>query len=71
MNVVVNKIREGNVVLKVTGNSREDVLRFCDALQKTYKLMLIGKLIDSDDGGTHCYIDLALDSEVRVGGGSE
>ena len=36
-----------------------------------FVMHLIGKLIDSDDGGTHCYIDLALDSEVRVGGGSE
>jgi hypothetical protein len=62
---MVHSIGEGNIVLKVSANREEDVLKFCKELQKIYKLVLIGRLIPSEGGGCHCYIDLVIDSMVQ------
>jgi hypothetical protein len=64
--MMANKIRKGTAFLKVSATSQKDINRFCDNLQKIYKLLLIGKMIPSDDGGVHCYINVDLDSEVKT-----
>lgn len=62
---MVKKIRDGTILLKVTVNCEKDALRFCDELQKIYKLMLVGRLIPNIDAeGVHCYINIDLSSEV-------
>jgi len=61
---MVSNIRKGTALLKVSTNSEEDFEKFRVGLQKAYKLMLVGKIIPSDEGGVHCYINVDLSSEV-------
>jgi hypothetical protein len=62
---MTNRLKKGTALLKVSATCEEDVLKVCEQLQKVYKLILIGTPIPSDDGGSHCYINLEITSEVQ------
>lgn len=54
------------IILKVSG-SEESVHKFLEKLQRDYSKVLLGRLLMNDNNdGVHCFVDIDLSSEVET-----